>query len=84
MDKHILDERKRKVDIIIRLYDERENRQEDVARILNIPISIVRKVTQAYGYEHTKKKISSNLYPGQMMEMGLCYDKMSYLDKYEF
>lgn len=52
----IIAERKRKAEKIIELYSEKPYRQEDTANELKISISIVRKVTQAYGFEHGKRK----------------------------
>lgn len=83
----IIAERKRKTDKIIELYSGRNYRQEDIAKKFNIPTDIVRNVTQAYGFEHGKKKSNANpnnLNDGQRICPIIMYDKMYYLDKYNF
>lgn len=71
MNKELIDERKRKAERIIELYESRTYRQEDIATLLNIPVSVVRMVTQEYDFAHTKKKTPDNL-------------NMGYLDAYDF
>ncbi|WP_305292016.1 hypothetical protein [Lactobacillus taiwanensis] len=83
----IIAERKRKAEKIIKSYSRRENRQEDIAKKFEIPTDIVRNVTQAYGFEHGKKKSTANpnnLNDGQRICPIIKYDEMDYLDKYNF
>lgn len=83
----IIAERIRKSEKIIELYSEKPYRQKDIANELKISISIVRKVTQAYGFEHGKKKSTANpnnLNDGQRICPIIRYDEMDYLDKYNF
>ena len=84
---YIIMERKRKAEKIIELYSSRNYRQEDIARELGIPKDIVRKVTQAYGFEHGKKKSianPNNLNDGQLINPIIHFGEMDYLDKYDF
>lgn len=79
-------ERVRKAEKITDLYESKEWRQEDIAKELGIPISIVRKVTQICGYEHGKKKSNSNpnnLNEGQTIRPISFDDELSFLDRYE-
>lgn len=83
----IITERIRKANKIIKLYSKRNYRQEDIAKEFNIPTDIVRNVTQAYGFEHGKKKSNAN--PNNLNDrQRICpiikYDEMDYLDKYNF
>lgn len=81
------EERARKAEKIVDLYSERSYRQEDIAKKLNIPIEIVRKVTKEYGYDHGKEKSASNpnnLNYGQTINPLIDFSKMDYLDNYEF
>lgn len=83
----IITERIRKANKIIKLYSKRNYRQEDIAKKFNIPTDIVRNVTQAYGFEHGKKKSNANpnnLNNGQRICPIIMYDEMDYLDKYNF
>lgn len=84
MNKEVIAERKRKAECIAELYESRRNRQEDIAALLNIPVSVVRMVTQEYDFERTKKKTHDNLYEGQLLKMVICYERMDYLDAYDF
>lgn len=84
MEKRLIDERKRKAEYIYNLYESRKYRQEDIAALLNIPITVVRMVTQEYDFEHTKRKTPDNLNEGQLLKMVICYEQMDYLDEYDF
>ena len=53
-----------KADKIVSLYN-RKHRQEDIAKILQIPLLIVRNVLQAYNFEHTKEKHQKILIQGK-------------------
>ena len=79
----VIDERKRKFEKIRELYSSRKYRQEDIARELNIPLSIVRKVTEIAGYSHTKEITPDNANKGQGATMCVCYEDMDFLDKYD-
>lgn len=83
----IIAERKIKAEKIVELYSQKIYRQEDIAKKFGIPIDIVRNVTQAYGFEHGKKKSTANpnnLNDGQRICPIIKYDEMGYLDKYCF
>lgn len=79
--RNIIDERRRKAKKIIELYNNsREYRQEDIARVLNIPLNYVQKVTEMFGYSHTKKITHENANKGQGVKMCVCYEDMGFLD----
>ena len=80
----IIDERRRKVEIIVGFYVNRMMIQEDIAKMLNIPVGVVRKVLQKWNFEYTKFKTKENLKEGQKFNMGLDYLSMDYLYKYNF
>lgn len=84
MNKEVIGERKRKAERIVELYESRRYRQEDIAVLLGIPVSVVRMVTQEYDFEHTKKKTPDNLNEGQLLKMVVSYERMDYLDAYDF
>lgn len=82
-----MNERFRKAELIAKMYETRKYRQEDIARELNMPISEVREVTKAYGYEHGKLKQSSspnNLNEDQLIPAFIDGENLSFLDKYNF
>ena len=84
---NIIMERERKAEKIISLYRQRNFRQKDVANELGIPVSIVRRTTKEYGYEHGKEKSANNpnnLNDGQTVSPIIDFSKMDYLDKYNF
>lgn len=84
VNKQIIEQRTRKANDIIKLYENREYRQEDVARELGIPKSVVAKVTKEFNYEHGKQKNSKNLNDNQKINPVIDYNNMDYLDQYEF
>jgi len=83
----IIAQRKKKFKKIIELYETRNYRQEDIAKELKIPISIVAKATKDGNFEHGKKKNfdnPNNLNEGQKICPIFDYNTMEYLDKYDF
>lgn len=86
MANDIIAERKEKFKKILALYESREYRQEDIAKKLGIPISIVAKATKDGNFEHGKKKRfdnPNNLNEGQKICPVFDYHSMKYLDKHD-
>lgn len=80
----LMDERMRKAQDIISLYESREYRQEDIARKLGIPTEVVRKVTKTAGYEHGKKVTVENRNENQSVRAFSVFGNLDILDKYNF
>lgn len=81
------EDRKKKADTIIDMYTNREYRQTDIAKELGMSVNDVGKVTRAYGYAHGKKMQGdnpNNLNQNQLIPAIIDYDKMKFLDKYNF
>lgn len=71
---------------IVDMYSNREFRQEDIAKALEIPIDVVRKVTKIYGFEHGKLKSNcdpNNLNSGQKINPVIFEDELAFLDPYD-
>ena len=78
--------RNEKAEKIVELYGSRKWRQEDIANHYNIPIAVVRKVAQIYGFEHGKEKSFSspnNMNEEQTISPIILNEDLSFLDKYD-
>jgi hypothetical protein len=84
MDKNIIEQRYLKAKAIIERYTSRNYRHEDIAKELNVPKNIVSRVTKEFNYEHTKHKTHENINDNQEINMVVNYEKMDYLDQYDF
>ena len=84
MNKQILDERKRKVQIIKEMYVNRVYTQNGIAEKLSIPIEIVGMITRLLNFERTKQKTKETLRDGEKINMVIDYDSLDCLDAYDF
>lgn len=80
----IMEERFRKLDIIIKLYENRENTHEVIAEKLGMSAEDAGIATRLAGYSHTKKTTSDNANPGQLLRAIIKGAELAFLDKYDF
>ena len=71
-----------KAEKIISDYETRKYRQEDLAKKYNIPIGDIQKITQAYGFQHTKRVTVENCNEGQSVKPLIFDTDISFLEKY--
>lgn len=77
-----LNARRELAERIVKMYENREHTQEQIAQELGIPINIIRQVLKVLDFEHTKKKTSENLNPGQTQNAVIFWTEMDFLDPY--
>ena len=64
-------------------YDDKEKRQLDVAKELNIPVSVVGKTTRELGYSYGKDVTPENRTEKQKVQPFSSAENMEYLLKYD-
>ena len=64
-------------------YEDKENRQVDVAKELNISVSVVGKTTRELGYSYGKKVTPDNCTEKQKVQPFSSAENMEYLAKYD-
>ena len=71
-----------KADKIIKDYETRQYRLEDLSKKYDIPIADIQKVTRAFGFEHTKKVTKDNRNEGQFIKPVIFEKDICCLNKY--
>ena len=82
MDKKDQDKVIERSEKIEKKYKEMENRQMEVAKELNIPVSVVGKTTRELGYSYGKKVNPNNRTEKQKVQAFSSAENMEYLLKY--
>lgn len=78
----LLNERKLKIEAIIKQYEEGGSNQDIVAKKFGMKTEEVRLITQGYGYKNTRKVTYENAKPGEIIDPIMYLDEYNFLDKY--